>query len=219
MRSPASRRGVAPENREVNEHPAGGGARVLLFLARGFEDLEAAAVMAVCGWTSYRDHLPSVEVTTTGLDRPVRGRFGLEIRPDLSLSEVDASEYDAIAIPGGFRSHGWEEQACDARVYDLLRAIHGQGGTIATMCVGVLPVAEAGLLRGRRATTYPHSRTDNLARLRSLGAIVVDERVTVDDRVISCAGPAQAIQVGLALVDAVAGSAAAAEVKRYMIGE
>jgi 4-methyl-5(b-hydroxyethyl)-thiazole monophosphate biosynthesis len=33
---------------------------VLLFLARGFEGLEAAAVISVCGWTQYREHIPTV---------------------------------------------------------------------------------------------------------------------------------------------------------------
>ncbi len=33
--------------------------KVLLFLAEGFEDLEAAAILDVCGWTEYRDHIPT----------------------------------------------------------------------------------------------------------------------------------------------------------------
>ena len=37
---------------------------MLLFLGQGFEDLEATAVIDVCGWTEYREHLPTVRVTT-----------------------------------------------------------------------------------------------------------------------------------------------------------
>lgn len=150
--------------------------KVLLFLAEGSEDLEAVAILDVCGWTEYCDHIPTVRVTTTGSHNEIRGRYGLVIRPEIAFSEVDPVDYSALALPGGFHSHGFDE-AYDERLYDLARTIHAQGGIIATFCVGILPVAEAGLLKGKRATSYPHSRNyDNLRRLRGLGAIVVKNR-------------------------------------------
>ncbi len=140
--------------------------RVLLFLSQGFEDLEAAAVIDVCGWTEY---LPTVRVATTGFHEEVRGRFGTVVRPDLLLSMVNPEDYVALAIPGAFFSHGFAE-AFDPAWYELVRKIHANGETITTMCVWVLPVAEAGLLRGKRATTYPFSRNhDNPGRLCELG--------------------------------------------------
>lgn len=72
---------------------------VLLLLAEGFEDLEAAAIRSVCGWTEYRQHLPTVGVVTTGLRETVRGRFGAVVRPDLLVGEVEAAQYAALAIP------------------------------------------------------------------------------------------------------------------------
>lgn len=191
---------------------------VLLLLGQGFEDLEAAAVIAACGWTEYREHLPTVRVTTTGFHEEVRGRFGTVIRPDRPLREVAAEDYGALAIPGGFHGYGYDE-VFDPAVYALVRRIHAAGGTIATLCVGVLPVAEAGLLRGQRATTYAFSRNhDNPGRLRELGAIPTGGPVEVSDRIISCSGPAQAVDVALRMLEGVIGSEAAAEVRRYMRG-
>lgn len=191
-------------------------AEVLLFLAEGFEDLEAVAILDVFGWTEYHDHIPNVRVVTTGFHDEIHGRFGLIIRPDLAVAEVKPDRYAALALPGGFRDRGFDE-VHDPRVYELARPIHALGGTIATMCVGILPIAEAGLLHGKRATSYPFSRHDNLARLRDLGAMVTDEPVVVDDRIISCAGPAQAIDVALLLLESVAGRAAQSAVRRYMM--
>lgn len=190
--------------------------RVLLFLAEGFEDLEAVTIMDVCGWTGYREHVPNVSVTTTGFHSEIHGRFGLAIKPDMLFEEVNPANYAALAIPGGFRDHGFNE-VYDERVYGLLRTIYDQGGVLATMCVGILPVAEAGLLKGRRATCYPHSQHDNLARLRSLGAMVVDEPVVVDDQIISCAGPAQSIDVALLLLKSIIGPEAESAVARFLI--
>lgn len=191
--------------------------KVLLFLGEGFEDLEAVAVLAVCGWTEYREYLPTVRVVTTGLREEVRGRFGLRIRPDLPLEAVMPQDYAALAVPGGFHSRGYDE-AYDDRLYAVARAIHAQGGTIATMCVGSLPIAEAGLLRGRTATTYQLSRRDNVARLRELGGIPTANPVEVCDRIISCAGPAQAIEVAFRLLESLVGPDAAAEVRRHLDG-
>ncbi len=148
--------------------------KILLFLAEGFEDLEAVSILDVMGWTGYRNTVPRVGVETTGFRPRVRGRFGLEIVPDLPFEQVNPDDYRALAIPGGFHSHGFDE-AYDDRLRDLARKVHAQGGWIATFCVGVLPVAEAGLLRGKCAVSYPYSRNhDNLGRLRELGAKVVE---------------------------------------------
>ena len=193
--------------------------KVLLFLAEGFEDLEAVTILDVCGWTEYRDHIPTVRVTTTGFHKEIRGRFGLVITPEVAFSEVNPADYSALALPGGFHSHGFSE-AYDERLHHLVRTIHTQGGIIATCCVGILPVAEAGLLKGKRATTYPRSRNhDNFGRLRELGAIVVDEAIVVDDRIISCEGPAQAIEVALRLLDSLIGAEGGAAVRRFMMYE
>ncbi len=191
--------------------------KVLLFLAQGFEDLEAATVLDACGWTEYRDHIPTVRVTTTGFHDEIRGRYGLVIKPEVAFSEVNPADYAALALPGGFHSHGFDE-AYDERLYHLARTIHAQGGIIATFCVGILPVAEAGLLKGKRATSYPHSQNhDNLRRLRELGATVMDEPIVVDDGIISCSGPAQAFEVALMLLDNLIGPEGRAEVGKFMM--
>jgi len=189
---------------------------VLLFLAEGFEDLEATAVRDVMGWTEYQDSIPTVKVVTAGLRDVVRSRFGAEVRPDHMVGAIDPSRYAALAIPGGFHSHGFNE-AYDERLRQLARDVHSAGGWIATFCVGVLPVAEAGLLRGRRAVSFPHSRShDNLGRLRELGANVVHQAVVVDNRIISCAGPASSIEVAYRLLDALIGPEHGAEVRHLM---
>jgi len=189
-----------------------------LFLAEGFEDLEAVTILDVCGWTEYRDDIPTVQVVTTGFHNKIHGRFGLAIKPDILFSNVNVADYAAIALPGGFHSHGFDE-AYDSRVYDLIRSIHALGGTVATMCVGILPVAEAGILKGRHATTYPHSRRDNFAKLRELGVIAMNESVVVDNRIISCAGPAQSIDVTLLLLENIVGFEAASDVRKYLMYE
>jgi 4-methyl-5(b-hydroxyethyl)-thiazole monophosphate biosynthesis len=86
------------------------------------------------------------------------------------------------------------------------------------MCVGVLPVAESGLLRGGKATTYPHSRYhDNPGRLQELGCQATEGPVEVWNRIISCSGPAHSLDVAYQLLEHLIGPEASAEVQRYMV--
>ena len=192
--------------------------KILLFLTQGFEDLEAVATLDIFGWTQYREHLPRVSVTTAGFHKVIKSRFGISITPDLLYPEINPHDYQALVLPGGFHSHGFD-QAYDARIHELAAKIHQNGGYIATMCVGVLPIADAGLLTGKEATTYPHSRShDNIGRLREAGAQVVNDRhVVMDDRIISCDGPGSSLEVVFLLMECLLGGAATKEVRRYMI--
>jgi len=190
--------------------------KVLLFLAQGFEDLEAVAILDVFGWTQYREHIKKVTVTTTSFHQVVKSRFGLKVAPDISFSEVDPNNYRALVVPGGFHSHGFDE-AYDMRIHNLARKIHQNGGYIATMCVGILPIADGGLLKGKKATTYSYSRNhDNIGRLQKGGAQFVDKPVTMDDRIISCQGPGSSLEVAFLLMESLMGMETVQEVKKYM---
>ena len=194
-----------------------GSTQILLFLAEGFEDLEAVAILDVFGWTTYREHIPKVSVITAGFHRPVKSRYGLVVNPDRLAEEVDPCAYRALVLPGGFHGYGFEE-AYDPRIHGLAREIHGNGGYIATMCVGILPIADAGLLKGRKAATYPFSRNhDNIGRLKGCGALVSAERLVMDDRIISCAGPGSSLDVAFLLMECLLGPEATKEVMKLMI--
>ncbi|MDO4289660.1 MAG: DJ-1/PfpI family protein [Eggerthellaceae bacterium] len=192
--------------------------RVLVFLAEGFEDYEAVCATSLCRWTEYRPHLPLIEVTTAGLHREVHGRFGTSFAVDALLSDVDPQSFDALVIPGGFHSHGFDEIYCED-VYEFIRRAHASGAVVATMCVGVLCVAESGVLAQGRATTYALSKNhDNVAILRATGCAFEDAPVVCSDRVISCAGPEFSQEVVYRMVDMLIGEEGTRELARYRKG-
>ena len=172
--------------------------------------------MDVMGWTQYREWVPTVEVITTGFRSRIRSRFGLTMKPDIAFKDIVASDYAALAIPGGFHSHGFDE-AYDDRLRDLAKIIHNQGSWLATFCVGVLPIAEAGLLNGKQAVTYPYSHNhDNPGRLQQLGAQVMNTSIAIDDHIISCQGPGSSLQVSYHLLKELIGKQNSEEVQRLM---
>ena len=192
--------------------------RALLLLAQGFEDAEAACALDVLGWTRYRPTCATVDVDVAAFGQEVRGAFGTRMLADVLVGEVEPARYDALVIPGGFHNLGFDEAYCD-EVHDLVRAFAHAGKSVATMCVGVVPVAEAGVLDGGRAATFAlSSRHDNPGRLREFGCDFVGEAVVEWHSIISCSGPAHSEQVMRLLLERLVGAEAAAEVARYRDG-
>ncbi|MDO4501738.1 MAG: DJ-1/PfpI family protein [Coriobacteriia bacterium] len=191
--------------------------RVLLLLGPAFEDAEAVVALTACGWSRYRAGLPPIDVHIAALDPQVTGKFGTTFAPHVLIPDVDPGAYDGLVIPGGFRSSGFE-RIYQEPVYDLIRAIHAQGAPIATMCVGILPVARAGLLRGKPATTYAFSRHSNYAILEEHGAQPVHAPVAEADGIISCAGPAYSEQVMARFLELLLGQDAARDLAQFRAG-
>ncbi|NOZ68296.1 MAG: DJ-1/PfpI family protein [Deferribacteres bacterium] len=175
--------------------------KALLFAPRGFEDIELAAFTDILGWTRVLKEVTPVDLVITAFKRNVRSKHNLTIKAHLLLNEINPADYRALIIPGGFSDAGYME-VYDARVLALIREIYKNGGIIATMCVGSLPVAKTGILEGRKATTYSASkRRDNLEILREYGAIPVKRRIVVDGRIITNRGPDTAVEVAFKLLE------------------
>lgn len=190
--------------------------RVLIILPDGFEILEGAAFIDVLGWANEEGSEP-IDVVIAGVSPELRCTFGgFTIAPDVLLSEVSASDFDAVAIPGGFETAGFYREAFSDPVLNMLRAFDELGKPIASICVGALPVAKSGVLRGRRATTYHLGAGKRRAQLAEFGAQVVDESIVVDRNVITSTSPATAVEVALMLLARLTTTENAADVRRRM---
>ena len=160
---------------------------VLLLLAPAFEDVEAACALDACSWSRYRDGLEPIDVHVAAFGEGATGRFGTAYPADIAVGDACADGYDGLIIPGGFRPD-FDVVYCED-VYRLVRAFHAQGKPIATMCVGSIVAARAGVLSGGRATTYAFSRHDNFGMLEECGCAAAHDPVVDCDGIISCAGP------------------------------
>jgi len=161
--------------------------KALIFLSRGFDDLEAAAFFEVLGWTRQRDNLISIELITCAFHDEVTGRFGIHIIVDHNIrtEKINYLEFDAFVLPGGFHGYGFDE-AYNSELGEIVKIFNDNKKPIATLCVGVLPVSDAGLLKDKKATTYNLSRYhDNPARLKKGGAIYTGTKVEFDNNIIS----------------------------------
>ena len=125
--------------------------------------------------------------------------------PDVLLHEVKADDFDALAIPGGFETYGFYEEAYSEPVAQLIRQFDAATKPIASICVGALPLAGSGVLAGRNATTY-HLR-DGLRRrqLAEFGVNVIDQPVVCDRTITTSTSPATAVAVAFRLLSQLTG--------------
>ena len=173
--------------------------RVLVPLAEGFEELEAVTIVDVL-------RRAGIEVVVASLgDSPVAGSHGIRIAADTPLGAIAEQDFDLIAMPGGMP--GAEHLKKDARVAALIRRQREQGKPVAAICAAPMVLAAAGVLDGRRATSYPGFLED------AKQTTVVDEAVVSDGGVITSRGPGTALDFALTLVAELAGKPARDQVE------
>lgn len=189
--------------------------RVLLLLADGFEPLEAAGFTDVFGWAAIDGSEP-VELVTAGFRSPLRATFGFSVIPQALIAELDLAAFDALAIPGGFEGAGFYDEALSEPFLDVIRAFDARSRPIASVCVASLSLGAAGVVRGRRSTTYHQLGGKRKAQLESYGAAFVDEAVVEDGGLISSTGPGTAIEVALRLLGAMTSAGNAAHIRQLM---
>ena len=189
--------------------------RVLLLLADGVELFEAGALADVLGWA---DTFGSerIECVCAGMHPRLRCTFGPDLIPDVQLDQVRVEDFDALAIPGGFETAGFYEDAYAEPFLDIIRQFDRATKPIAAICVGALPLAKSSVLASRRATTYKLLGGKRRQQLAEMGAEVIDASLVRDGNVITSAGPSTAADVALALVEMLTSPENAAQVCELM---
>lgn len=191
--------------------------KVLLFLCKGFEHMESAPFIDIFGWTrSYCDS--DVDIVTCGYKEKVVSTFGVSVNVDILIDRVDVSDYDALAIPGGFGEFGFYEEAYDESFLQLIRMFDADNKPIATVCVGAKPLGKAGILNGKRATTYHLDNKKHQEQLSHFEGVTVipDERIVIDGKIITSFCPETAPDVAFSLLEMLKGKEMANHTKTLM---
>ena len=165
--------------------------RVLVPLAEGFEELEAVTIIDIL-------RRAGIDVVVASLaGSPVTGSHGIRLAADTPLGALAEQDFDMIALPGGMP--GADHLKKDPRIAEIIRRLHGAGRPVAAICAAPMVLAAAGVLDGRRATSYPGFLED------AGNTTVVGDAVVIDGGVITSRGPGTALDFALALVEELAG--------------
>jgi len=168
-------------------------ASVLVPLAQGCEELEAVTVIDLL-------RRAGIHVVTAGLDaQPVRASRGVVLVPDVMLEEALRSDYDMVVLPGGLP--GADHLGDDARIISLLQEMAAAGKYTAAICAAPRVLARAGLLDGKRATSYPGALDSSAIP----GLEYSEDAVIIDGNVVTSRGPGTAMDFALHLIELLEG--------------
>jgi len=156
-------------------------ARVLIVATDGFEEWELFGPREILQKRGAEVVLASLK--TDPIQATVHDDPGKTIRPDLTVDEANADDFDALILPGGVRNP--DHLRLHGNVIELIRAFDRQGKPVAAICHGPWLLVEADLLRDKTATSWPSIRTD----LRNAGANVVDEAAVTDGNIVTSRNP------------------------------
>jgi protease I len=147
------------------------GKKVAVLVAEGFEDLEYwVAVMRL------REEGAEVVSVGSSLDE-VRGKNALSACADATPSDVDASSFDGVVVPGGWAPDKLRRYP---GILDLVKNVHERGGVVGIICHGGLVAISAGIVDGVRATGSLGIKDD----LVNAGAKWVDEPAFRDGNLV-----------------------------------
>ncbi len=155
--------------------------KVAILVANGFEQVELTEPKRALEAEGAEALIVSPE------DSQVRGwkstDWGDLFHVDVPLSRAKADEFDALVLPGGVMNPDHLRQndaACD-----FVRAFFDDGKPVAAICHGPWTLIDAGVVRGRKLTSYASIRTD----LENAGARWIDAEVVVDQGLVSSRTP------------------------------
>jgi protease I len=102
---------------------------------------------------------------------------------DVPLDQADPSAYDALLLPGGVMNP--DKLRRNGKVQQFIRAFFEQGKPVAAICHGPWTLIDAGVVKGRKVTSYASIQED----LKNAGANWVDEEVVVDQGLVTSRQP------------------------------
>ncbi len=174
--------------------------KVILFLANGFEEVEALTVVDVlrraeiiCDMCSISDSLS------------VKSSHGIEVKADILLKDADLQSYLGLVLPGGMP--GSTNLRDNEKVVTAVQSFNNDGKILAAVCAAPIVLEKAGIINKKRVTSHPSVKGD-LKPLEYLEEIVVE-----DGNIVTSRGAGTSLHFGLKLVEKIVGKEKADAIK------
>jgi len=176
---------------------------VYVFLADGFEDIEALAPIDIL-------RRANVDVKTVGVTgKEVTSSHGVTVKADISVSDIKLdSDLELIVLPGGMP--GTLNLEASVGVQKAINFCAANDKYIAAICAAPSILGHKGLLKGKKATCFPGFEKD------LVGADACSGLVVIDGKFITGKGPGACIEFGLKLAEILVSADAALNIKAGM---
>ncbi len=176
----------------------------LIFLAPGFEEIEAVTVIDILRRADIIIRM--VSITN---NRTVTGAHDIEITADTTISNVKNTINDILILPGGMP--GSTNLAENEELASIIKLHYEKGKWLAAICAAPLVYGRMGLLEDEKATCYP-SFEPELA-----GAMISENTVVKSGQFITGKGPGVTMDFALKIIEELKGKATAEQIAHDLI--
>lgn len=172
--------------------------KVMCIMSDGFEELEAVGTIALLRRAGVQIDVYAIDHTSA------TGRFEITLSNLLDLSDCKTSDYDALFLPGGPHYAILEK---NSHVQAIIKEFFAQDKIVSAICAGPTILGRMGLLKGKHYTCFTSMNED-------FKGTYVDQYAVVDGNLVTGRSAAAVIDFAFALLEKLAGSAKAEEIKK-----
>lgn len=179
-------------------------AKTAIFLADGYEEIEALAVVDI-----FRRAGIEMDMVSISDELLTNGSHKIQVMADKLLKDANFNEYDMLVLPGGLR--GMQNLEACSILMSQIDAFYENDKYVAAICASPSIFGRRGILNGKQATAYPGFE-DELK-----GANVVDAGAVRNGNVITGRSMGSAVEFGLLLVETLLGKEKAEEIATQIV--
>ena len=176
---------------------------IYVMLADGFEEIEALAFVDILRRADI-----AVKTVSTDNSDTVIGAHRISIVPDIKISDINEIG-DGIILPGGLP--GTYNLRDNKNVIKLIKEHYNSRKIVGAICAAPSVIGGLGLLKNKKATCYPSFEN------YLIEAVYTEEKVVVDDNVITSRGAGTAHDFALKLVEIIKGKEIADKLRSSML--
>mgnify|MGYP002555592629 FL=1 len=178
--------------------------RLAIFLAAGFEEIEALTVVDLCRRSGLE-----IDMVSITEERRVTGSHGICVEADTVFAKATFEQYEMLILPGGMP--GTKNLEAHGGLMEKLDTFFEEGKYIGAICAAPSVLGHRGILKGKKACCYPGFEE------QLEGAEVTGAPVEKDGKVITSRGMGTAIDFGLAIVETFCGKEQADNLAKSII--
>lgn len=155
--------------------------KAVILTADKFEDLEV-----IYPYFRLLEEGAKVDIAAPKMET-ISGEHGYRLEPDMEINDVNPDKYDLLIIPGGFPDGAPAIVRRHPKALEITKSFFAKKKPVASICHGPWALASAGVVRGRRLTSFWHDGVPE--DIKKAGGIYIDGAVVVDGNLVTSRWP------------------------------
>ena len=180
--------------------------KIAVFLFEWAELFEIASFTDIFGWNNvvglkeFRD----IKLETISYKESIKCTWGGELKVEKVITEENIEkffEYDVLIIPGCFGKANFFEEKNNEIFKKLVKYFLENNKIIVAICSAVIKLLETDCVKNKKVTTYLLDNKRYFNQLKKYDIIAIEEEVVIDDNLLTCSGPGNALELSLLLLE------------------